>query len=58
MIYAWKQYKRTMKSDKINPILFPTNQNFLLLSVENGGISLKEYEVLLKFDFIVNSGNF
>ncbi|EFO16496.2 haspin protein kinase, partial [Loa loa] len=45
MINAWKQYKRSMKSDKVNPALFPANQNFLLLSVENGGISLKEYEI-------------
>uniref|UniRef100_A0A1I7VI22 Protein kinase domain-containing protein n=1 Tax=Loa loa TaxID=7209 RepID=A0A1I7VI22_LOALO len=45
MINAWKQYKGKKKSNKANPALFSANQNFLLLSVENGGISLKEYEI-------------
>ncbi|EJW73034.1 hypothetical protein WUBG_16058 [Wuchereria bancrofti] len=45
MIYAWREYKRSGKSDKLNPNLFPANQSFLLLFAENGGISLKEYKI-------------
>ncbi|VDK86228.1 unnamed protein product [Litomosoides sigmodontis] len=46
MLYEWKQYKRIKKSCRMNPILFPANQTYLLLAVEDGGVNLKEYEIV------------
>ncbi|VDK86616.1 unnamed protein product [Litomosoides sigmodontis] len=45
IICEWKQYKRTKRSRRMNPIVFPTNQTYLLLAVENGGVNLNEYEI-------------
>ncbi|VBB33687.1 unnamed protein product [Acanthocheilonema viteae] len=45
MIYAWRVYKQSMSSYKLNPTLFSPKQNYLLLAVEYGGITLREYEI-------------
>uniref|UniRef100_A0A0R3RNZ4 Non-specific serine/threonine protein kinase n=1 Tax=Elaeophora elaphi TaxID=1147741 RepID=A0A0R3RNZ4_9BILA len=45
MIAAWEEYKRRTYSCRMNPVYFSAHQNYLLIAVENGGISLENYEI-------------
>ncbi|VBB34743.1 unnamed protein product, partial [Acanthocheilonema viteae] len=46
MVHAWKVYKQSMSSYKLNPTFFPPNQNYLLLAFEYSEITLKDYKIV------------
>lgn len=47
MVTAWEQYDKRMKSENDHPCIFSSNQHFLLLAFEDGGIDLEKYDVLI-----------
>ncbi|VDN91760.1 unnamed protein product [Brugia pahangi] len=45
LINAWQQYDERMKSENDHPCIFSSNQHFLLLAFEDGGIDLEKYMI-------------
>uniref|UniRef100_A0A0R3RGM4 Protein kinase domain-containing protein n=1 Tax=Elaeophora elaphi TaxID=1147741 RepID=A0A0R3RGM4_9BILA len=45
LITAWEHYDKLMKSENDHPCIFNSNQHFLLLAFEDGGIDLEKYVI-------------
>lgn len=47
LIDACRDYEENGKINKINPFLYPSSQNYLLLSIEEAGLTLEDFSVSL-----------